>query len=158
MGKGGHNIKPVSEHRAKGNVRPSRHAGRLEQAAKVVDTPPDPPKHYDQRHKNLWNICCKEVFEMGVLAPADIHLLEVFVCNFILWQDAVKELQEKGYMVTIEAGDFIKEIPNPAIRIMNDSSKLVNQIADKFGFSPRARMGIKTQDAPPADPLAAFLN
>lgn len=158
MGKGGHNIKPTSEHRAKGNYRPSVHAGRLEQSGKVVDTPPNPPAHFDKRHKELWQTCCKEVYELGVLVDPDVHLLELFVCNFIMWQDAVKEVQEKGYMVTVEAGEYTKEIPNPAIRIMNDSSKLVNQIADKFGFSPRARMGIKTQEVTPVDEGAQFLN
>ena len=124
----------------------------------MVETPPNPPAHFDKRHRELWVKCCKEVFDLGVLVEPDIHLLELFVCNFLLWQDAVKEVQEKGYMVTVVAGEFTKEIPNPAIRIMNDSSKLVNQIADKFGFSPRARMGIKTQETKPIDSGAAFLN
>ncbi len=158
MGTGGHNIKAAKEHKAKGNYRPSRHAGRLEQAGKVVDTAPEPPEYFDKRHRDLWATCCKQVFDLGVLVEPDVHLLELFVCSFLLWQDAVKDVHEKGYTVTVEAGDFVKEVPNPAIRIMNDNSKLVNQIADKFGMSPRARMGIKTQEKPPIDSGAQFLN
>ena len=158
MKTGGENIRSVKEHKAKGNYRPSRHAGRLENAIKVVDTPPDPPAHFDERHRNLWVKCCQDVYNLGVLVEPDIHLIEMFVTNWFLWQDAAKDLIENGYTVTVEAGEYTKQVPNPAIRIMSDTSKLVNQIADKFGFSPRARMGIKTQEQTPQDPLEKFLN
>ncbi len=158
MKTGGENIKSAKEHKAKGNYRPSRHAGRLENAVKVVASPPKPPKHFDKRHKDLWETCCQDVFNLGVLVEPDVHLIEMFVSNWFLWQDAIKSVQDEGYTITVEAGEFMRQIPNPAIRIMTESSKVCNQIADKFGFSPRARMGIKTQERPPEDPFAAFLN
>lgn len=158
MRTGGENVKSVKEHKAKGNYRPSRHEGRLETKVNVLSTVPEPPAHFDQRHRNLWQTCCKEVFDLGVLVEPDVHLIEVFVCSWFLWQDAIKDVQVNGYTVTIEVEKGVKQVPNPAIRVMNDSSKLINQIADKFGFSPRSRMGIKTQEKPPEDPLAKFLN
>jgi hypothetical protein len=41
---------------------------------------------------------------------------------------------------------------------MNDALKITLQIADKCGFNPRARMGIKTDPQEDKDPFAEFLN
>ena len=158
MKQGGQNIKSKDHHKALGNFRPSRHDGRVDAKVKLVKAPPEPPEHYDERHRNMWKVCCEEVYNLGVLAQPDVHLIEMFVSNWFLWQDAIKCVNEEGYMITVGAGEFQKEIPNPAIRIMNDASRIVNQVADKFGFSPRSRMGIKTQDLPPEDKLSGFLN
>jgi P27 family predicted phage terminase small subunit len=158
MSLGGHNIKSVKDHKNKGNYRPSRHDGRLENGAKVLNEPPPPPKTFDKRHKDLWQTTCKQVFDLGVLVEPDIYLIETFVIHWFLWQDAVKSIQDEGYTIMVEGEKGMRQISNPALRVMNESVKIFSQIADKFGFSPRARMSIKTQEQAPKDPLAGFLS
>lgn len=150
--------KPIKEHKDKGNYRPSRHDNRIDGKLKVLGAIPKPPEHYDKRHANLWQTCCKELFELGVLANPDVRMIEMYVSHFFLWQDAIKSVQEEGYSVIEESNGKISTTRNPAISVMNESCKIVNQIADKFGFSPRARMGIKTDPQEPEDPFARFLN
>lgn len=158
MGSGGHNIKSVKDHKDKGNHRPSRHANRLESIASVIKSAPKPPAYFDKRHVKLWETTCKHVFDLGVLSEPDTQLIEVYVRHFILWQDASADVSENGFMITVETAKGIAQVRNPAIAVMNESARLINQIADKFGFSPRARMGIKTEPPEEEDPLANLLN
>ena len=149
--------KSTREHKEKGNYRPSRHGSRAEGKLRVLQTIPDPPEHFAERERNLWERACKDVFEMGILANPDIQLLEMYVTHWFLWQDSVKDINENGLTKEFAVGEKVTVIRNPSIQVMNESSKIVNQISDKFGFSPRARMGIKTQETKPEDPFAKFL-
>jgi P27 family predicted phage terminase small subunit len=146
--------KATKDHKDKGNYRPSRHANRLEGVASVVKSAPNPPGYFDKRHRELWQTVCKYVFDLGVLAEADTQLIEVYVKHFILWKDAMEDVSTNGFMITVETSKGVAQVRNPAIAVMNESARLINQIADKFGFSPRARMGIKTEPKEEEDPLA----
>jgi len=57
------------------------------------------------------------------------------------------DVKQTGYAIVVEgATGAPRTIVNPALAVMGDSAKLCNAIADKFGFSARARMGIKVTD------------
>ncbi len=152
MGRGGSNIAPKKDHEEKGNYRPSRHDNRSETVVKVVETVPKPPAYMDKRHKDEWTKVCTEVFELGILANPDLYLVEVFVRNWFLFQDAAADVAKRGAVLELKKGPT----KNPSVNVMNDAGKVINQIAALFGFSPRARMGIKTEKKKPVDPLDEF--
>lgn len=158
MALGGHNVKSVKDHKDKGNYRPSRHGARAETKVTLSKQVPNPPKNYDKRHADLWRTVCKEMHDMGVLADVDIRVVEQYVDNFILWQEATKDVQEQGFMITVETQKGVTQVKNPAIAVMNDAFKVTMNIADKCGFHPRARMGIKTEPQEEKDPFADFIN
>lgn len=155
MGKGSHDAKPIGDLKKQGTYRKDRHGNRLEGAIKTVETPPEPPSHFGERHRNTWARVCREVFELGILAKPDVYILEMFVSYWLLWQDAQAEVQKSG--VTIVDEDSGKLIKNPAVSVMADAAKTVKEIAGLIGFSPRARMGIKTEAKESVDPFASFL-
>lgn len=119
-----------------------------------METIPDAPEYFDGRHRKEWAKCCKFVFELGILIEPDTYLIESFVVNWFIWKDAAAEVRRVGITIETEKG----VIKNPAVNVMNEAARNVTQIAALFGFSPRARMSIKTEPKPPEDKLGNFLN
>lgn len=150
MGRGGHNIKPIADHKAKGNIRPSRHENRIQEVSKVVEAIPKAPKHFDKRHSDKWQEVCKNLFDLAILKTADLDTIEKYVVNWFVSHDAWLEVQRDG--ITQDGKK------HPAINVMNDAQKVVISIGSLFGFNPRARMGIKTEEKKAVDPFEAFLN
>ena len=152
MGRGGSNIKPTEELEKSGTKRKDRHDNRAETVVKVVETVPKPPAYMDKRHREEWVKVCTEVFELGILANPDLYLIEVFVRNWFLFQDSAADVAKRGAVLELKRGPT----RNPSVSVMNDSGKVIAQLAALFGFSPRARMGIKTEKKKPVDPLDEF--
>lgn len=155
MGSGGQNVKSTAEHKAKGNFRPSRHANRAEHAAKVVETIPKPPDNFDKRHKDKWSEVCGRVFDLGALTESDLDALALYVKQWFVASDAWDDIQSGGITLTSDKGHVYA---NPAVKIYNEASEKVLKIGDKFGFTPKSRMGLKVEPKAPEDPMAAFLN
>lgn len=155
MATGGQNIKSVKDHKEKGNYRPSRHANRAEGKVKLMRTPPKPPAYLDKKHSELWSKVCRQAFELGVLAESDLHLIETFVVNWFIWIDACATIRKEGFIDLAANGSKVK---HPAVNVMNDAQKVINAIADRFGFNPKARMGIKVDPQEDEDTGSQFLN
>ena len=151
MASGGHNVKSKKHHEAMGNARPSRHNDRVENNVKVLDSIPKAPEYFDKRHRDKWESTCKKVFRMGILAEADLDLLEVYVLHWFIHQDAAKD-------IILNKSKDSEGKKNPSVLIAQDSARMINQIGDKFGMNSRARMGIKVDPQKPEDPFAKFLN
>lgn len=139
MRTGGENIKSTADHKKAGTFRKDRHANRAETITKPLETLPDAPEYFDKRHIKKWQETCKRMLDLSVLADQDQDLIEVYVCHWFLWVDSSADVRKRGVTYNDE-GRIIK---NPAVTIMNESAKVVNQMGALFGFSPRARMGIK---------------
>lgn len=152
MKTGGKNIKSTDDLKKSGTFRKDRHENRIETVVIPMETVPDPPEYFDKRHREKWSNTCKKMFDLSILADQDKDLIEVYVCHWFLWLDSSAEVRKKGVTFSDE-GRIIK---NPAVAIMNESAKVVNQMGALFGFSPRARMGIKTEKKKPVDPLDEF--
>ncbi len=151
MRTGGQNIKSTQEHKEKGNYRPSRHKERVDNKVEVLDSIPKAPEYFDKRHRDKWESTCKKVFKMGILAEADLDLLEVYVLHWFIHQDAAKD-------IILNKSKDNEGKKNPSVLIAQDSARMINQIGDKFGMNSRARMGIKVEPQKPEDPFAKFLN
>jgi P27 family predicted phage terminase small subunit len=149
MARGGQNVKPVKDHEAKGNYRPVRHQNRIQEVSKVVESIPKAPKHFDKRHADKWAEVCKNLYDLTILKTVDLDLVEKYVVNWFVSHDAWQEVQREG--ITQDGKK------HPAINVMNDAQKVVITVGSLFGFNPRARMGIKTEEKKSSDPFEEFL-
>lgn len=155
--RGGQNIVSIEDHKAKGNYRPSRHKNRVETIVKGADTIPEPPDNYDKKHKEFWVKTCESLKTLGLLQTVDTDQINVYVINWFLWRDASDSLIEDGFVITVETEKGVRQIKNPAEIVMRNSERTLITLGDKFGFNPRARMGIKTDPQEEKDPFADFL-
>lgn len=149
MASGGHNIKTESERKASGFTRPSRHSNRIQEVSKVVESIPKAPRHFDKRHADKWAEVCKNLYDLTILKTVDLDLVEKYVVNWFVSHDAWMEIQREG--ITQDGRK------HPAINVMNDAQKVVISVGSLFGFNPRARMGIKTEEKKKVDPFEQFL-
>lgn len=155
--RGGHNIKPGAELQKDGTFREDRHGNRVESISKPLQNLPDPPAYFDKKHKDFWTKTCKGIHEMGILNQVDVEDIEIYVINWFIWKDASQSLIKEGIMITVETEKGIRQIKNPAEIVMRNSERTIIAIGDKFGFNPRARMGIKTEQKKDIDPFEMFL-
>lgn len=138
--RGGHNVKPTNEHQKTGTFRPDRHGNRVDSQTPGIETKPPPPAHFDARHVSEWDKVCGHVVDMGVMAAPDVYLLEIYVSNWFIWQDAAMEVRQKGSTIQNDEGRTVK---NPAVLVMAEAWKVLSVVSGLFGFSPRGRMGLK---------------
>lgn len=141
--------KSKEDHKAKGNYRPSRHENRIQDISKVIESIPKAPKHFDKRHADKWSEVCKNLYDLTILKTVDLDLVEKYVVNWFVSHDAWMEVQRDG--ITQDGRK------HPAINVMNDAQKVVISVGTLFGFNPRARMGIKTEEKKAVDPFEQFL-
>lgn len=145
--RGGKNIKSASDHKKAGTFRGDRHADRIGDSITPIKHLPDPPEYFDKRHQEVWKRVCKGIVDMGAMAEPDTFQIEIFVTHWFIWKDAMADVQKNGYTVMVEVAAGMRSTTNPALAVMSDSAKICASIADKFGFSAKARMGIKVADA-----------
>ena len=138
-----------------GTFRADRHENRLEDKVKILETIPDPPAHFDLKHRKKWAEVCRKVFDLGVLTENDLDSLETYVTYWFIQKDAADDVKKRGQNLVNEKGN---EYRNPSLLTMSDATKILQQIAHKFAGNPQARMTIKTmkQDTKKADPLDAL--
>ena len=160
MGRGGHNIKPVSEKKLNGTHRADRDAGRLETVVKPLQSIPPAPHHFDERQTEKWRECCKLMKDADVLADMDLDAIALYVENWFMAADAYADLRDNGMTVWVEQynkeGVMTSKRPmtNPAFRQYQDCQKVLNPLMNQFGFTPKARMAIKVQGTKPKNESA----
>jgi P27 family predicted phage terminase small subunit len=152
MRKGGQNIKTVEEHKRAGTFVPSRHGNRLSDSDHLspMQSIPDPPEHFDNKQVNLWTKVCEDIKKLGNLLEPDVFMIEMFVEHWFLWKGAIADVKNTGTTISVEGSTGIRTAINPSVQIMNESGKVCRDIADKFGFTARARMSIKVKEDPKA--------
>lgn len=133
--------KPKKDLKKAGTYRKDRHENRVEDVVKPVDSTLPPPAYFTGKHLEKWIEVCEKVRGNGVLCVQDSDAIECYVRYWFILDDAITDASENGYSKETEKG-YQK---NPAVSVMNDAIKIVNQIGDKLGLNPRARMGIKTE-------------
>ena len=82
---------------------------------------------------------------MGVLTEADLHGLEAYCLVYARWQDAEKQLQTHGVMLTKDGRFFA----SPYLKIVEDSSKQMRAWMIEFGITPSSRSRVKVEKNEP---------
>lgn len=145
--------KPTKDLKTQGTYRKDRHANRVEGVLKPVGSIPDAPKYFDKKHQEKWAEVCKNLFELTLLKSVDFDLIEKYVQNWFISQEAWQQIAKEGLTIETARG----AVKNPAINVMNEAQKVVIQIGSLFAFNPQARMRIKTEEQKPVDPFEQFL-
>jgi len=148
--RGGHNIKPVSEKKMLGTSQPVRDKNRLENfitSEKSIEAPPG----LSARALEKWNWVCDKRSAHGVLTDADRDAIRIYSENWVLYEDCAADVQENGTYLWVETSAGKKPMTNPAFRHMKDCESILRQIWDLFGFTPRARMGLKVEKSAPKE-------
>lgn len=146
--RGGHLIKSVAEKKAAGTSQKCRDEGRLELSAKTVSHLP-PPSHFTKKHVEKWDWLCSRLKEKNILTESDSDTIQVYVENWVLYEECVAEVRANGTTLWVENAAGKKPITNPAYRHMKDCETIMRMIWDHFGMTPRARMGIKATPEKP---------
>jgi P27 family predicted phage terminase small subunit len=136
--RGGHNIKTADEHKKTGTFQPVRHKNRMESHIEPTEIPAKPPEYFDKRHREKWLEVRGHIVRIGTYDIADMDLIEMYVCAWFVYKAALIETMNPPSETEKEKRIF--KTPTVA---MNDAWKIVSSISDRFGFNPRARMGIK---------------
>lgn len=142
--RGGHNVKSANELKKNGTFRPAYHAGRVEGIAKPVSEL-IPPAHFTKRHLDKWNWLCGQLSEKSLLTEADRDAVQLYVENWITYEDCAADVRENGTYLWVETSAGKKPMTNPAYRHMKDCEQTLRMIWDHFGMTPRARMGLKAE-------------
>ncbi len=156
MARGGQNIKSKEELKANGTYRPAYHANRLE-VAPVSDMPPPPP-HFDEKHRAKWDEICGQLFAAGIIAKQDYDAIVVYVENWLMAAEAFADIQKNGMTLWADSAGGSKPFTNPAFRQYMECQKIIKPLFDQFGFTPRARMGMKVEPKKEkTDPVADLM-
>lgn len=142
--RGGQNRKPTDELKRNGTYRPVYHKNRVSDSAKK-ETHIKPPAGLSERVLQKWNWVCKKLVENGVLTDSDRDAVLVYSQNWVLWEDCAADVEKNGSVLWVESAGGSKPISNPAFKQMKECETIMRQIWDHFGFTPRARMGLKVE-------------
>lgn len=108
----------------------------------VMIAPPKPPTWLDKQARKIFATKAAQLALIGVVTPFDVELLSAYAAAMSLVVQASAEIQTDGILITIATKTGTTTIANPAIKIMNDNIKVINQIGAQFGFSPSSRASI----------------
>lgn len=154
-------MKSTKQLKLDGTFRKDRHSDRLENKVQTLTKIPPSPDHFDERHRAKWIAVCEECLQLGTLTTADLDTVRTYVETFYTAADALKNLTEHGHIIQTEtAAGMVIPRANPAWRIYTDSQRILTQLSDRLGFSPKARLHIKVDptDKDKDDPLSFIFN
>lgn len=144
----GRKPKSTAEHKANGTYQPVRHANRVE-LPPVVEIPAA-PDDFDAPHKAKWMEVCRLLYRAGILTEADTDAIRLYVESTLRARKLLKEV--------VKEGDIVDGKRNPKWLTYLECVTIQKQLFAEFGYTPRARMGLKVQpkEEKPEDPAAKF--
>lgn len=151
--RGGHNIKSVEEKKRLGTSQKVRDEKRLENFVTSIKAL-SPPPSLSSRHLEKWEWVCNRLADHGLLTAADEDCILVYVENWIMYEDCSANVQENGTTIWVQTAKGEKPITNPAFRHLKDCETILKQLWEQFGFTPRARMGLKVEKPKAAEESA----
>lgn len=84
----------------------------------------------------------------GLLTQCDLGIVKGYCVAMVARDEALKHVEEEGYVVRSPHSRF--PIQSPWLAILNKQTELIMRLADHLGMSPAARTRIRTQ-APASD-------
>lgn len=99
--------------------------------------PPEPPTWLDREGKAEWRRIVPELVKLGLVAKVDRAVLATY-CD--AWSRFVEARKHLGDGLVVKYRDDRGPTKNPAWQIYRDAAHLVNQLGERLGVSPRARL------------------
>ena len=150
--------KSINELKAQGTYRADRHANRVK-ATPAADIAA-PPDRFDKAHVAKWYEVCKHLKDFEILAVQDYDSIVTYVETTLMQRNAIIDVQQNGMSIEVETKFGTVTRVNPAWTVYKECEAIIKPLREQFGFTPRARQGIKVKEAEPdkKDPLAALLS
>lgn len=111
-----------------------------------------PPDGFSDVTKDMWYKICTTLMAVGLLQNIGIKQIEIYCDQYEIYKEALLMVKTKGSVIKVTGKNghvVIKR--NPYMDVMGTAFVIMNQIADRFGFSPLAQARIKTAAAKPID-------
>lgn len=87
--------------------------------------------------QSFWNDRCHDLKKAGYLAKACIEPLRRYCYAVWMAREAEKSLMDEGFIVEeIGTKGQVYRVPNPALAILSEATKVIDKYGAKFGFSP----------------------
>ena len=139
--------------KANGTFRQSVHGDRMDIEVKPCTNVPEPPIEFDADHRAKWYDVATKIVDMNIYHEADFDMLKRYVVTMIIWERAAADIAKNGVLVMGKT----RPIQNPSFNAMMITEKQLQMFADKFGLSPKSRMGVRVNAKVSSDPIADFL-
>jgi P27 family predicted phage terminase small subunit len=114
---------------------------------------PKPPAWLSEAELREWKRITRELRAMQVLTSADADAIAVYCQVAVRYQQATKEIAEKGLTVDSPNG---YPIINPALSIVNKCIQQMHRLLTEFGMTPAARSRISVPEPEAADPYEEY--
>ena len=93
------------------------------------------PPHLADDAKKLWETVVPELNTTGYVIGVDASEVETLAMNYQMLREAYESVKEHG--ITYEAGEKI--FKNPAVGIIDSTTKVIKSIGSDLGLSPQSR-------------------
>lgn len=144
----GRNKTPDALKKLRGTTRKDRNADIGDESAIIAVSLAQVivPKHLTAEAKKIYKECVQQLFSLGMLSPIDAPALELYANAIATARKMQQTLDKEGYLVLEkdEDGVLCKVSANPAQKILKDAVATANTIGAQFGWSPAARLKMRT--------------
>ena len=128
---------------------------RLKESVAGKDKLPESaPEHLDGDAKLLWETIVPELNDTGYIIAIDASEVETLAMNYQMLRSAYESVKDNG--ITYFAGE--KMFKNPAVGIIDSTTKVIKSIGSDLGLSPQSRATLidmaTTDDTDAGDDLA----
>lgn len=132
----------------RGTYRKDRDAGKVS-VPDVIKSVPVPPDGYSEKTKDMWYKICTTLISVGLLQDIGLNQIEIYCDQFEIYRDAKEKVMDKGSVIKITSRNGQSVIKrNPYVEVMGAAFVIMNQISDRFGFSPLSQSRIKNISSP----------
>jgi P27 family predicted phage terminase small subunit len=113
-----------------------------------------PPATLTEAAATLWRRLAPEMAQRGLLGPLDEPGLELYCSTWDVWQQAIRDVQQRGPTYTSTAG-VIKR--NPSAAVAQAAAAQLAALARDLALPAIIRSRAGVDDVQEDDPLEAFL-
>jgi P27 family predicted phage terminase small subunit len=138
--RGGHNRKPIDDHRRNGSYRPHRHAGRNGIVLPVER--PEPPADLSTDAREVWDRLCAHLEHLGTISRVDDIALRLMVDASMLYRQAMRDVHEHGAIYQRQTARGLVPTTNPSVSIADKLRRQVLDMAGDFGMTAAGRKAL----------------
>lgn len=127
----------------RGTYREDRDGGKVT-VPDAIKTVPVSPEGYTDETKDMWYKICSTLISVGLLQDIGLNQIEIYCDQYEIYRDAKLKVKDKGSVIKITSRNGQSVVKrNPYIDVMGSAFVIMNQISDRFGFSPLSQSRIK---------------
>lgn len=155
MGRRGPPKTPTNTLKQRGTFRRDRHGDEVD--IELAPSLPDPPEHFDDEQRELWNSIGTRLKDRGLMTELDAQAFELLIGAYVGMRQAQDALSNDSLIVYV--GESGTPIANPLVNIISKHVATVKWCLTQFGCTPSARNGVKPVERKKqtTDPMAALL-